>query len=143
MYSKIFKWISWILIIISFLILVWGSISGWEGGDGTKVDVLLRWAYILLIVAVAAAVLAAVVISGLNNPKSLIKGLIGIAVVLALCYVVYLASSSEPLVGYIGEQPTEKTLKMSTALLNITYIVGGCAILSIIIGEVLALFRKK
>ena len=143
MYSKIFKWASWILIIISFVILVWGSLTGWESGDGSKVDVLLRWAYFLLIVAVAAAVLAAIVISGLNNPKSLIKGLIGIAVVLALCYVIYLASSDAPLVGYFGEQPSANTLKMSTALLNITYLVGGCAILSIIVGEVISALRKK
>ena len=129
MYSKIFKWTSWILIIISFLILVWGFLSGWEGGNGAKVDVLLRWAYI--------------VISGLNNPKGLIKGLIGIAVVLALCYVVYLMSSDAPLVGYLGDQPSANTLKLSTALLNITYIVGGCAILSILVGEVVAAFRKK
>ena len=143
MYSKIFKWTSWILIIISFLILVWGFLSGWEGGNGAKVDVLLRWAYILLIVAVVAAVLAAIVISGLYNPKGLIKGLIGIAVVLALCYVVYLMSSDAPLVGYLGDQPSANTLKLSTALLNITYIVGGCAILSILVGEVVAAFRKK
>jgi hypothetical protein len=143
MYSKIFKWTSWILIIISFLILVWGFLSGWEGGNGAKVDVLLRWAYILLIVAVVAAVLAAIVISGLNNPKGLIKGLIGIAVVLALCYVVYLMSSDAPLVGYLGDQPSANTLKLSTALLNITYIVGGCAILSILVGEVVSAFRKK
>jgi hypothetical protein len=63
--------------------------------------------------------------------------------VLALCYVVYLMSSDAPLVGYLGDQPSANTIKLSTALLNITYIVGGCAILSILVGEVVAAFRKK
>ena len=80
MYSKIFKWTSWILIIISVILLIWGSVTGFETNGGRAVDVLLRWGYILLFVAVAAVIIAAIAVSVKNNPKSLIKALIALGV---------------------------------------------------------------
>ena len=135
MYAKIAKYCSWALAIIGVIILIWGSMTGFESNGGTPVDVLLRWGYILLGLAVAAVLFAAIVIGGMNNPKGLVKAGIALVAIAVVCLVVYLISAGNPLVGYIGEQPD--------TLLNLTYLLAGGAIVSIIVGEVISAVRNK
>ena len=143
MYAKITKYSAWALAIIGVIILIWGSAVGFESNGGAAVDVLLRWGYILLILAVVAVLFAAIVIGGMNNPKGLVKAGIGLAGVAVLCLVVYLISAGNPLVGYLGTQPDAKTLKLTDTLLNLTYLLAAGAIVSIIIGEVVSAVRNK
>lgn len=142
MYAKIAKWTSWVLIIISVAILVWGAGTGFESKNGVAVDVLLRWGYILLIAAVALVLILGIVLTAVNNPKSLIKTGLGLLVVAVIAFIAYATASGSPLVGYIGEQPDHSTLKLTDTLLNLTYLLGGCAIVSIIVGEVMTAVRK-
>ena len=143
MYAKIAKYCSWALAIIGVIILIWGSMTGFESNGGTPVDVLLRWGYILLGLAVAAVLFAAIVIGGMNNPKGLVKAGIALVAIALVCLVVYLISAGNPLVGYIGEQPDQQTLKLTDTLLNLTYILAGGAIVSIVVGEVISAVRNK
>ena len=79
-----------------------------------------------------------------TDPKSLVK--IGFAVLGAavLFGIAYLLASGAPAIGYSGATlPTETELKMTDTILNLAYIVGGAAILSIIVGEVMMYIRKK
>ena len=39
MYAKIAKYCSWALAIIGVIILIWGSMTGFESNGGTPVDV--------------------------------------------------------------------------------------------------------
>ena len=56
----------------------------------------------------------------------------------------YLLASGAPAVGYSGAKlPSATELKMTDTILNLAYIVGGAAVLSIIAGEVLMSIRKK
>ena len=41
------------------------------------------------------------------------------------------------------EQPSKSTLKLTDTILNLTYLVGGLTILSIIVGEIVAGIRNK
>lgn len=143
MYAKIAKYCSWALAIIGVIILIWGSMTGFESNGGTPVDVLLRWGYILLGLAIAAVLFAAIVIGGMNNPKGLVKAGIALVAIAVVCLVVYLISAGNPLVGYIGEQPDQQTLKLTDTLLNLTYILAGGAIVSIVVGEVISAVRNK
>lgn len=104
---------------------------------------LLRWGYILLGLAVAAVLFAAIVIGGMNNPKGLVKAGIALVAIAVVCLVVYLISAGNPLVGYIGEQPDQQTLKLTDTLLNLTYLLAGGAIVSIVVGEVISAVRNK
>ena len=73
----------------------------------------------------------------------LLKGwAIGVnAVLFGICYVL---ASGDPAVGYSGAKlPTATELKMTDTILNMAYIVGAAAILSIICGEVLMTIRNK
>jgi hypothetical protein len=93
--------------------------------------------------AVIAAIVVSAIVGFINNPKSVIKILIGLLAIAAVCFVVYLISKGEPAVGLTVEQPSASTLKLTDTILNLTYLVGGLAIVSIIVGEVISAIRNK
>ena len=78
----------------------------------------------------------------LTNPKGLVK--IGIAVVAAavLFGICYLLASGAPALN-CSKPTTPGELKLTDTILNLAYLVGGAAILSIICGEVLMTIRNK
>lgn len=139
-YSKLFKVLMVVLILISVAILVMGFVSNF--GEA-KVEMLLKWTYLMLGVALAAVVIMGLVISVVNDPKSLIKLvglLIGVGVVCAIAYVL---APGNPAVGLVTEQPQSTTLKLTDTILNLTYLSAGAAIVSIVIGEIVAAIRNK
>jgi hypothetical protein len=143
-YAKIIKMILWVLMILSICVLVWGSIKGFEANDGAATNVLLGWAYIVLVFALVSVICIGLYVTAVTNPKGLIK--IGIAVVAAavLFGICYLLASGAPAVGYSGAKlPTATELKMTDTILNLAYLVGGAAILSIIVSEVFMTIRNK
>ena len=142
-YSKLFKWLMIALIAVSVILLVLGFVKGFEANDGRGVENLLRWAYVMLGLAVFAAIIVSAVVSFINNPKSVVKLLIGLVAVAAVCFVVYLVSKGNPAVGLTVDQPSASTLKLTDTILNLTYLVGGVAIASIIVGEVISAIRNK
>ena len=143
-YAKIIKIVLWVLMILSICVLVWGSIKGFEANDGAATDMLLYWAYIVLGIALVSVICIGLYVTATTNPKGLIK--IGIAVVAAavLFGICYLLASGDPAVGYSGAKlPTATELKMTDTILNLAYLVGGAAILSIIVSEVFMTIRNK
>ena len=139
--NKIIKWGMVALIIVSVALLLWGFSKGFEGNT---VDVLLYWTYIMLGLAVFSWVVIGLIVGTKNDPKSLVK--IGIAIlgVAALCLVAYLLAKGNPAMAYNGPEVSAGTLKLTDTILNLTYIVGGAAILAIIVGEVrMAIASKK
>ena len=146
-YGLFIKIIELVLIIISVAILVWGFVKGFPAtvaDDNGTVDPLLYWAYIVLGIALAFVICLGLYITATTNPKGLVK--IGIAVVAAavLFGICYVLASGDPAVGYSGAKlPTATELKMTDTILNMAYIVGAAAILSIICGEVLMTIRNK
>ena len=130
------------LLVISVGILVWGFAVDFESNNGTPVDVLLRWAYIMCGLAIAAIVLVGIAIRAVNDPKSLVK--LGIVLIgaAAVCFVVYLISPGNPALNLNMDQPSASTLKLVDTVLNLTYITGGLAILAIICGEIWSAIRK-
>ena len=139
--NKIIKWGMVLLILVSVGLLIWGFAKGFEGN---AVDVLLYWTYIMLGLAVFSWVIIGLIVGTKNNPKSLIKiglVLVGVAV---LCLIAWLLAKGEPAVGYTGAPVTGGTLKLTDTILNLTYIVGGAAIVAIIVGEIrMAIASKK
>jgi len=58
--------------------------------------------------------------------------------------IAYLLASGAPAIGYSGAvPPTASELKMTDTILNLAYIVGAFAILSIIAAEVVMAIRNK
>ncbi|MCR5277688.1 MAG: hypothetical protein K6D54_08500 [Bacteroidales bacterium] len=144
--NKIFKWGMVLLIVISVAIVVWGFVAGFNDGPTAlpPTNALLTWAAILIGIAVFCWVVIGLIVSIANDPKSLVKiGLIllGAAV---LCLVSYLLASGAPLLHYTGDPVSPSTLKLTDAILNLTYICGAAAILAIVVGEIrMAIVNKK
>ena len=136
-YAKIFKIVLWVLMILSICVLVWGFFTGFEANDGAATNVLLG-------IALAAVICLGLYVTATTNPKGLIKigiAVVGAAVLFGICY---LLASGAPAIGYSGATPPTATeLKMTDTILNMAYIVGGAAILAIIVGEVLMTIRNK
>ena len=61
-----------------------------------------------------------------------------------LCFIAFLLAKGNPAMAYNGPEVSAGTLKLTDTILNLTYIVGGAAILAIIVGEVrMAIASKK
>ena len=143
-YAKIFKILLWVLMLLSVGVLVWGFLTGFEANDGAATNVLLYWAYIVIGIALAAVICVGIYIRATTDPKSLVKLGIYVLGAAVLVGIVYLISPGNPAVGYSGAtHPTASELKLTDTILNLAYIVGACAILSIIVGEVVMGLRKK
>ena len=85
----------WALIAVSVVLLVLGFTKGFPATvaeDNGAVDPLLNWAYIMFGLAVACVIIVGLIVAAMNDPKSLIKLIIGLVVVAAICFVVYLVS---------------------------------------------------
>ncbi len=130
------------MIVISVALLVWGFAVGFESNGGQAVDVLFYWAYIMIAIAAVAVIALGLYIGFKNNPKSIVKLLLGLVAVAAVCFVVYLISPGKPAMGMV-EQPEPSTLRLTDTILNLTYIAGALAIVSIIVGEVVMSIRNK
>ena len=141
-YSKIIKWILLALIVISVAVFAFGWIYGFETNGNVAVDALFIWAYVMLGIALVSIVLIGGVIGVLNDKKFLVKVLAVLAGTAALCAIVYFLSPGAPAVG-IAEQPSDATLKLTDTILNLTYLCGGVAILSIIVGSVVNAIRNR
>ena len=139
-YAKLFKICLWVLLIASVALLCYVAFVG-KFSDGS-VNALLGWAYGMLGLAIAAIVCVGLYITATTNPKGLVK--IGIAVVAAavLFGICYLLASGAPAIN-CSKPTTPGELKLTDTILNLAYLVGGAAILSIIVGEVMMTIRNK
>ncbi|MDR0737609.1 MAG: hypothetical protein LBF39_00890 [Prevotellaceae bacterium] len=129
-----YKYISISLIVISLLILLLFSLDSENAG---KVGMFLTWAYILLGVAVVAAV-GLPLLRTIQNPEKLKK--VGIYAGLALVVLVIsiLFSSSDPVVGVnLPAEPSSSTLLWTDTGIIATYILLIVAFGSIIAGGII------
>ena len=110
--------------------------------EGSSVDLLLRYTYFLFFAAVVIWIGLAIFIAGKNNPKNLLKAagvVVGIAVLVVLAYVL---SSGAPALN-VKTQPSTQWLKLTDTMLLLVYVLGGAAILSIIVGAIRDAINNK
>ena len=141
-YEKIIKWILVALFIVGIVFSVYGFIVGFESNGNAPVDNILYCAYAFAAIALLAVVIGVVVIGGINNPKSLLKLVLGLVAVGAIVAVAYVLAPGTPAVGYLGEPVTEGTLKLTDTVLNLTYFTFGLSILALVVGWVVGAVRK-
>ena len=135
--NKVFKITGWVLGLLG---IVLGILAFFNGGSA--IDLLLRYTYVLFIAAVVIWIGLSIFISGKNNPKNLIKAagvVVGIAVLVVLAYVL---SSGAPAIN-VKTQPTTQWLKLTDTKLLLTYVLGGAAIVAIIVGAIRDAFNNK
>ena len=141
-YTKIVKWILALLFVVGVVFSFYGFAVGFESNGNAPVDNILYCAYAFAAVTVLAVLFGVVVIGGINNPKSLIKLVLGLVVIGAVIAVAYVTAPGTPAVGYLGAPVSDGTLKLTDTVLNLTYLLFGAAILSLVIGWIVGATRK-
>jgi hypothetical protein len=141
-YEKIIKWILVALFIVGIVFSVYGFIVGFESNGNAPVDNILYCAYAFALIALLAVVLGVVVIGGINNPKSLLKMVLGLVAIAAIVAVAYTLAPGTPAVGYLGEPVSDGTLKLTDTVLNLTYFTFGLSIVALVIGWIVGAVRK-
>ena len=130
------------MFVVGAVISLYGFVVGFETNGSSPVDVLLYCTYAYAGVALAAVFAGVVVIGGINNPKMLVKLLIGLVVVGAIVAGAYFLAPGTPAVGYLGEPVTDGTLKLTDTVLILTYLAFGASIAALVVGWVVGATRK-
>ena len=135
--NKRFKITGWVLgllgIVFGFLAFV---------NEGSSVDLVLRYTYFLFFAAVVIWIGLAIFIAGRNNPKNLLKAAGVVVGVAALVVLAYVLSAGAPALN-VKTQPTPQWLKLTDTMLLLTYVLGGAAIIAIIVGAVRDAINNK
>ena len=148
-FANIAKYFLWALMAISLVLVAIFFFGGFvEGTEGTSLaepvitETILRWAYVLLIIAaIMALVFPLIFIAGnLQSAKRL-----GIVIVIGavLIFISSRLASDEVLnlIQYTGPDNVPGTLKVVGTFIIFTYILGAVAILSILGSAIANLFR--
>ena len=141
-YAKLLKWVLAVLFVVGVALSFYGFAVGFESNGNAPVDNMLYCAYAFAGVTLLAVFFGVVVIGGINNPKSLLKMLLGLVAIAAIVAVAYVLAPGTPAVGYLGDPVTAGTLKMTDTLLNLTYFLFGGAILALVVGWIVGATRK-
>lgn len=96
----------------------------------------------LFIAAVVIWIGLSIFIAGRNNPKHLLKAAGVVVGVAALVVLAYVLSSGAPALN-VKTQPTPQWLKLTDTMLLLTYVLGGAAIVAIIVGAVRDAINNK
>ena len=141
-YDKIIKWVLVALFIVGIVFSVYGFLVGFESNGNAPVDNILYCAYAFAAIALLAVVIGVVVIGGINNPKSLLKLVLGLVAIGAIVAVAYVLAPGTPAVGYLGDPVSDGTLKLTDTVLNLTYFTFGLSILALVVGWIVGAVRK-
>ena len=130
------------LIAVSVIVLIFGWAFGFETSGAIGTDVLIVWTYVMVALAALAIIGFGGYVGYKNDPGFLKKMGIVLGGAIVIVLVVYLLSPGKPAVGML-DQPKHGALKLTDTMINLTYIVGAAAILSIIGGEIYRNIRDK
>ncbi|MBQ0044612.1 MAG: hypothetical protein KBT05_06295 [Bacteroidales bacterium] len=141
-YAKVVKIVEWLLLAVSVAIILFGVFAGFESNGAKAIDLMLYWAYALVVIALVAIIILGVGANAARSKKSAISivgVLVGVCALVAIAYV--LAPGSEA-IGLVGEQPSATTLKLTDTVMNLTYIAAAAAVVSIVASAIINAIRK-
>ena len=141
-YEKIIKWVLAVLFVVGIVFSFYGFAVGFESNGNAPVDNMLYCAYAFAAVAIFAVLIGIVVIGGINNPKSLLKLVLGIVAIAAVVAVAYVLAPGTPAVGYLGDPVSDGTLKLVDTVLNLTYLLMGASLVALVAGWIIGATRK-
>ena len=141
-YEKIIKWVLAVLFVVGIVFSFYGFAVGFESNGNAPVDNMLYCAYAFALTTILAVVFGVVVIGGINNPKSLLKLLLGLVAGGAVIAVAYVLAPGTPAIGYLGNPVSDGTLKLVDTVLNLTYFFFGGALLTLVVGWIIGAIRK-
>jgi hypothetical protein len=148
---KYIKYFTWLLAGLSVIIILLffrssDNMTLANAGEWSILDGYLTWAYILLGIAVIAAV-GLPLIYMLKNPHMLKKAVTFVGLLALIIVIAYLLASSDPLpasaLAKTDVRPTPEELKFTDTGLITMYILLGASVLSILAGGILNMIRNR
>lgn len=107
------------------------------------VNVILFGTYLMMAIALVALFIITFVISGMNNPMSLVKLIIGIVVIGVLIGGAWMLAPGTALTEFHGDiPPTAGELKVTDTVLYLAYLFFGATIVSLIASWIVGAVRK-
>lgn len=137
MYNIITKFGMYVIVGITVLVLV---IAGLSYQATNQVDLLLNLAYVLVFIAVIAAVILPLLIS-LKNPKVLVRSGLGIGVLVGLFGICYSSASAEITPLYKNLGVSMEQVQLSGGLIQSTIVLIIIAVGAVILGELSKVVR--
>lgn len=131
------KYVQLVLLVICVAVFAYFLVQG-----EAAVGAMLTWAYIILGLAIATAVVFPL-ISMFSNPKGAVRTLVGLVVAVAAIFGLYSLASADPMMlpnGDVFDNAT--TLKLTDTGLYIAYLVLAAAFATILFGELKSAFKK-
>ncbi|MCH5306282.1 MAG: hypothetical protein J1E79_07360 [Rikenella sp.] len=130
--------IKYVLLIVSAILLIFGMVQG----EGAALDTMLVWSLIVVLLTIALTVIMPL-IAVFQNPKSAVRSLIGLGILVVVFLISYALATDDP-IKLASNKVIDNTfdLKFSDTALWMTYITFAGVILSILFGEVYKVFKK-
>ncbi|HET8860426.1 hypothetical protein [Marivirga sp.] len=104
------------------------------------VNIMLYAAYVLVLVAVIGAIVLPL-IAAISNPKSLLKSVLGVALIGIIYLIGWALSGDEVTAKYIAFDITSTSSKVIGGVLITTYILMVFAVISIVVSELSKIIR--
>ena len=141
MSTKTSQILSYVLLGLSALISIIFVSTVDETGQKPIVDFFLNYIYLLFIVCTLACTVVSLVVSIVNDPRSILKFLAGILAIGVVFAISIGISSSEVLPSYEPYEITELTSKTVGGYLRMVYILGAVAVMAIVYDTVVGLIK--
>lgn len=115
----------------------------WVEAKEMPIWVIMYYTFGIGIVALLAVLICVFVITGLNNWKSLLKLLGGIAIVIGVIVLAYTLADGGPVQGAVGDlEVTKGDLMLTDTILNLAYFMCGGVVISLIVAWIYGATRK-
>lgn len=134
--------IKYVLLIVSAILVIAGAVTFVDGEENTTLNLMLVWSFVMIVLTIALTVIMPL-ITVFQNPKSAVRSLIGLGLIVVVFLVSYALATDDPITlanGNVIDNSFE--LKFSDTALWATYIAFAGVILSILYGELYKVFKK-
>lgn len=134
--------IKYILLIVSAIVVIAGAVTFVDGEENATLNLMLVWSFAMVILTIVLTI-AMPLVAVFQNPKSAVRSLIGLGVIVVVFLVSYALATDDPITlasGSVIDNSFE--LKFSDTALYATYIAFAGVILSILYGELYKVFKK-
>lgn len=133
--KKLLSLLKYVLLAISVVMIILVMVNGEDAVSG-----ILRWAYVLLGLAIAASVLFPL-FNLAQNPKGALRTIVGLGVVALIVGIAWAMSSDEAIVTAVDTFDKSFDLKITDTGLYTAYFALGAAVVVSVIGEIRNSFK--
>lgn len=115
----------------------------WVESTEMPIWVIMYYTMGIGIVALLAVFVCVFVITGINNWKSLLKLLGGIAIIVGVIFLAYALADGGPVQGAVGDlEVTKGDLMLTDTILNLAYLMCGGVVVSLVVAWIYGVTRK-